>query len=406
MISACIDNLLESHGAVFPGLRPCVKLCTIVDELNEGLRFLASLKSRCYCTDASLNLAMRVTGVDFMRVLLISPNREEINMRTWPLGLACVAAAAIAAGHGVKILDFMLTRDPQERLRKTIEDFQPDVIGLSVRNIDDQCMETPRFLLQEVRDVVTDCRTRSEAPIVLGGAGYSIFPAALLEYLGADMGIQGEGEAIFCDLLRRMERQEDLKGLPGLFLAHEATQGKRIFASDLDRFPLPEPSLFSLEAFDEDFWLPVQTCRGCPLHCSYCSTSTIEGSFVRKRSLDIVVRWLADWVKAGLRRFYFVDNTFNLPPTYAKALCGALAAHLPDIVWRCILYPGKIDEELVKLMAIAGCREVSLGFESGSARILKGMNKRFNPDEVRAACSRTRGSRDTPDGIPYVGGTG
>ena len=320
-----------------------------------------------------------------MRVLLVSPNREEINMRTWPLGLACVAAATLAAGHRVSVLDFMWTPDPREHLRKTIADFQPDVIGLSVRNIDDQSMETPRFLLEEVRDVVTDCRSLSEAPIVLGGAGYSIFPEPLLEYLGADMGIQGEGEAVFCDLLRRIERHEDLRGLPGLFLAHEGAQGKRAFGSDLDRFPLPEPSVFSLGAYDEDFWLPVQTRRGCPLHCSYCSTSTIEGGFVRKRSPNVVVRWLSDWVKTGLRRFYFVDNTFNLPPTYAKALCSALAATLPDIVWRCILYPGKIDVELVKLMASAGCREVSLGFESGSARILKGMNKRFNPDDVRAA---------------------
>jgi len=320
-----------------------------------------------------------------MKVLLVSPNREEINMRTWPLGLACVAAATSAAGHRVRVLDFMSTPDPLEHLRRTIADFRPDVMGMSVRNIDDQCMENPRFLLKEIREVVADCRTRSEAPIVLGGAGYSIFPGPLLEYLDADMGIQGEGEAVFCDVLRRMERQEDPRGLPGLFLAQQGAQGERAFASDLDRFPLPEPSVLSLDAYDEDFWLPVQTRRGCPLHCSYCSTSTIEGGTVRMRSPDLVVRWLSEWVEAGLRRFYFVDNTFNLPPSYAKALCSALAAKLPDVVWRCILYPGTIDLELVKLMAKAGCREVSLGFESGSALVLKGMNKRFNPDHVRAA---------------------
>lgn len=320
-----------------------------------------------------------------MRVLLVSPNREEINMRTWPLGLASVAAATVAAGHQVRVLDFMCANHPREQLREAITDFRPEIIGLSVRNIDDQCMESPRFLLEEVREVVADCRTHSDAPIVLGGAGYSIFPAPLLEYLGADMGIQGEGEAAFRDLLHRIEAKEDLTGLPGLFLAHQGAEGKRIFASDLDSFPLPDSVVCAADASDEDFWLPVQTRRGCPLHCSYCSTSTIEGAVVRKRSPGIVVRWLSNWAKAGVRRFYFVDNTFNLPPTYAKALCSALAATVPDIIWRCILYPDKIDGELVTLMAAAGCREVSLGFESGSPRILKGMNKRFNPEEVRAA---------------------
>jgi radical SAM superfamily enzyme YgiQ (UPF0313 family) len=320
-----------------------------------------------------------------MRILLVSPNREEINMRTWPLGLACVAAATSAAGHQVKVIDFMGTRDPHSCLRKAFDDFRPEIIGLSVRNIDDQCMETRRFLLEEARDIVAECRNLSEAPIVLGGAGYSIFPEPLLEYLAADMGIQGEGEAAFCELVRRLEHSEDPRGLPGLYLAGKGAQGRRIFVKDLDRFPLPGPSAFTPDASHDDFWLPVQTRRGCPLNCSYCSTSTIEGSFVRKRSADRVLRWLSDWVKAGLRRFYFVDNTFNLPPSYAKSLCSLLADALPDIAWRCILYPGKIDEELVKLMAAAGCQEVSLGFESGSSRILDGMNKRFNPDDVRTA---------------------
>jgi radical SAM superfamily enzyme YgiQ (UPF0313 family) len=320
-----------------------------------------------------------------MNVLLVSPNREEINMRTWPLGLACVAAATLAAGHKVSILDFMLTPHPRERLRRIIDEFSPDIIGMSIRNIDDQSMESTRFLLDEAREVIADCRTVSAAPIVLGGAGYSIFPEALLEYLEADMGIQGEGENAFCELLGRMERNEDLSDVPGLYVAGQGAQGKRGFVKDLDHLPLPSPSMLSLPVSDEDFWLPVQTRRGCPLHCSYCSTSTIEGGFVRKRSPKLVVRWLADWINTGLHRFYFVDNTFNLPPVYAKALCKEMASVIPDIVWRCILYPGRIDEELVSLMAAAGCREVSLGFESGSQRILKGMNKRFNAGDVRAA---------------------
>jgi hypothetical protein len=64
-----------------------------------------------------------------------------------------------------------------------------------VSNIDDQSMQNRQFLLDAVKEVVDDCRSFSGAPIVPGGAGFSIFPGSVQACLGADMGIQGEGKA-------------------------------------------------------------------------------------------------------------------------------------------------------------------------------------------------------------------
>jgi radical SAM superfamily enzyme YgiQ (UPF0313 family) len=321
-----------------------------------------------------------------MKVLLISASTEKINLPTFPLGLACVAQATLEAGHEVDCLDLLAASDPREVLRKSIGTFQPDLIGISVRNIDDQNMDNPKFLLEQAREVVTSCRERSEAPIVLGGAGYSLFPERALEYLGADMGIQGEGEATFPLLLDYMEKGRSLRTLPGLYLRGQGLQGKRDFTGDLDSLTLPDPALFSTAAYEgEAFWVPVQTRRGCPMRCSYCSTETIEGNLIRRRSPEVIVRWLARWVKAGFRRFQFVDNTFNLPPSYAEALCDFLAEAPCRMAWRCILYPGNLEERLVRAMARAGCREVSLGFESGCDEILRGMNKHFEARQVRHA---------------------
>ena len=83
------------------------------------------------------------------------------------------------------------------------------MIGISVRNIDDQSMAEPGFLLQPVRDTVSLCRAFSDATIVVGGAGFSIFPEAALRYLKADLGVCGEGEVAFTTLLRALERGED-----------------------------------------------------------------------------------------------------------------------------------------------------------------------------------------------------
>jgi CO dehydrogenase/acetyl-CoA synthase delta subunit len=150
-----------------------------------------------------------------MRVLLISANTERINMPVVPVGLGAVAVATQEAGHDVELLDLMNVEHPVSVTKRAVETFGPDVIGISVRNVDDQSMENPVFLLDQVREVIKDCRAVSEAPIVLGGAGYSIFPESALLYLGADMGIQGEGERAFPILLSFLERGNDLSRVSG-----------------------------------------------------------------------------------------------------------------------------------------------------------------------------------------------
>ncbi len=341
-----------------------------------------------------------------MKALLISANTEKINMTTLPFGLACVAAATRKAGHEVAMVDLLSEKDTQSVLKEAVLGFRPDIIGISVRNIDDQNMENPRFLLDPVKKIVDCCRSLSKAKIVLGGAGYSIFPEKALSFLGADMGIQGEGEGAFPAMLARMEQGLALTGAPGLYLPGQKHQGDRIFEKNLDSLPLPGTDLWPLPPRKEELWMPVQTRRGCPLDCSYCSTGTIEGRVVRKRSPEAIVRWMDSWRKAGVRQFYFVDNTFNLPASQAKEICRLIRDRCPDIKWWSILYPQQVDEELAGLMARAGCQRVSIGFESGSERVLANMNKRFAIEEVRRISERLSDHGIQRMGFLLLGGPG
>jgi len=230
---------------------------------------------------------------------------------------------------------------------------------------------------------VACCRKLSRAPIVLGGAGYSIFPESALTFLGGDMGIQGEGEATFSELIERIGQGADILRVPGLYLRGHGLQCERMFVKDLDLLPLPQAGLLPLPSGKDELWMPVQTRRGCPLRCSYCSTGEIEGRTLRRRSPEMVVGWIAQWRKVGVYQFYFVDSTFNLPTSYAKEICRKLIDQDLNIRWWSILYPKGVDKELVAYLARAGCEQVSIGFESGSEQILKGMNKRFTLEEVR-----------------------
>jgi radical SAM superfamily enzyme YgiQ (UPF0313 family) len=280
------------------------------------------------------------------------------------------------------------------------------VIGISVRNIDDQNMASPKFLLPAVRDVVAVCRRLCDAPIILGGPGYSMFPESVLRFLQADMGIRGEGEIVFPALLERLESGSDPYGLPGVYLPGHPPAGV-IFSTSLEDLPLPEPELWlPTTRQSRDFWIPVQGKRGCPMGCSFCATRLIEGPHIRRRSPESIARWMEQVAACGFRNFCAVDNTFNIPPSYAKGLCREIIRRGLDVNLWCIVYPKWVDRELVELMARAGCHEVSLGFESGSDCVLTRFHKKFRAGEVRTIAGMFREAGIRRTGFLMLGGPG
>jgi len=180
-----------------------------------------------------------------------------------------------------------------------------------------------------------------------------------------------------------------------------------MYPTNLDELPLWDPCLESVaDPSDETLWVPVQSRRGCPNDCSYCSTASVQGRTIRARSPELVVRQIGRLAEAGYRRFFFVDNSFNIPEAHGLALCRELAALRTRVQWRCILYPHRLQEDFVRAMAEAGCVEVSLGFESGSPSVLREMNKRYQPEDVRYAVELLRRYGVRVFGFLLFGGPG
>jgi radical SAM superfamily enzyme YgiQ (UPF0313 family) len=341
-----------------------------------------------------------------MRVLLVSPNTERLNMVALPLGLGLVAAATEQAGHEVELVDLLGKPDPVAELAGRLDASQPDVIGISVRNVDDQSRQRPRFLLESLLPIVAVCRRHSSAPIVLGGAGYSIFPAQVLGYLGADFGVAGDGEEVFPRLVVALSRGGEPGELGGVHVRGRGGSCPAVPVS-LDRVPLWEDRLFGLARPDDpELWVPLQTRRGCANDCSYCATAQIQGRAVRCHTPRRVAAVVSRLAERGFRRVYFVDNAFNLPEGHALELCRELEVLAAPVSWRCILYPCRVTDQLARALARAGCVEASLGFESGSRRILGEMNKRYHPGEVRLAADRLRDQGIRRTGFLLLGGPG
>ena len=339
-----------------------------------------------------------------MRLLFISPNRLRIIAPPLPLGLASLVAS-IKAEHPVQVLDFMFADDPLERVRELVPEFQPEIIGLSLRNIDNQDSAHPVSYISEVKELVTLLRELSPAPIIMGGAGFSILPREFMDYLQADFGLVGEGEEGFRSFLSAWGTG-DWEGVPGLVWRQgdswQLNPPRRV--PDLDMLPPPALEYFTPRLYQEALgdaklpgMIPVQSRRGCPMKCIYCTTRLLEGRRVRAWAPEQVAAWLADWHdKWGLTRFYFVDNIFNHPPEYSRRLCQAIKdLHLP-LEWGCLINPAFPDGELFRLIREAGGVMVMVGNESGSDLVLTNLGKGFGKEQVEITLRLLE-----EEGLPY-----
>ena len=149
-----------------------------------------------------------------MKILLISVNREKMPYPVFPLGLAYLVSALRDEVHTTEVLDLCFSKEPSVELKGTLQRFQPDLIGLSLRNLDNLTYPTSISYLKEVEEVIQVCRQYSSAKLVIGGSGYSLAPKELLQYLDVDFGIVGEGEESFLQLVRSLEKDHPISSSP------------------------------------------------------------------------------------------------------------------------------------------------------------------------------------------------
>jgi radical SAM superfamily enzyme YgiQ (UPF0313 family) len=325
-----------------------------------------------------------------MRLLFLSPNQVRLVFLPLPLGLASVVAA-VSAEHEVRVLDFMFQDDPMARVDRAVAEFRPDVIGISVRNIDNQDSVHPEPYFPQVQELVEHLKELGPAPVLLGGAGFSVAPREFMEYTGADFGLVGEGEESFSLFLQAYPGR-DWERVPGLMWRQDdgLHQNPPARVARLEALPPPALEHFTPRLYHDTpgsaglpGMIPVQSRRGCPMRCVYCTTPRLEGRAIRAWPPEQVASWLAAWHQEwGLQRFYFVDNIFNCPPDYGRRLCRAIQdLHLP-LEWSCLINPAFPDAELFHLIKAAGGSMVQVGNESGSELVLRGLGKGFGLKQV------------------------
>jgi radical SAM superfamily enzyme YgiQ (UPF0313 family) len=323
-----------------------------------------------------------------MRVLLIQAFTALDMELVYPLGLAYLAAHLVDR-HDVRIFDVNLHReDPYRALEAELRAFSPEVVGISLRNMkvgmphlhtDD--FEPQQKAIQLIKRVCPGIK------IVAGGTAFSLYAETMMRRLPeVDLGVWGEAEHRFRDLLEDLDHPEKIRGVyhwRGGELAYTGQPGgvewrdnRRPIRHLVPHEPYLKSSFVSVG---------VQAKRGCSLHCIHCSDTFLLGHRVRQRDpVDVVDEMEALVREHGVRQMFMCDQIFNIPVAHAIAICEEITRRRLDIRWSAWFneHANTLPDELMVALKAAGCGLLSFSPDHVDDRMLRNLDKNFRHSDM------------------------
>jgi radical SAM superfamily enzyme YgiQ (UPF0313 family) len=321
-------------------------------------------------------------------VLLVAANIHQAPYPVYPLGLDYVAGA-LGTAHPARIVDLAPCADPHAALERAMGDFKPLAVGLSLRNIDSTDAADRWCSVAFYRDLAATVRRAFDGPLILGGSGFTLFPAELMRTLGADYGIIGEGERLPA-LLAALERGQPVAGLPGVVRGGEAPpappppwSGARVRRLDDGA---PHAALYRAHGG----MLNLQTQRGCTGRCIYCTYPLLEGGRLRPEPPAETAATARRLQEAGARYLYVADALFNADPLHSTAVAQALHDEGVRLPWGAFFAPLPAGQGFFRHLADCGLTHVEFGSESLCDRVLAEYRKPFRAADVETAHTAAR----------------
>ena len=337
-----------------------------------------------------------------MKILILSPANKGIKnvvrdfmygcwcsgrriggMQMPPLNLLYVATVLKENGHNVELVDAGMDYASYEDVKKRARDFGAVVI-LSSTNSFKMDIES----LKELKRLNPYIKT-----IIFGS-----HPTFMSEYClredCVDIIVRREPEFIIRDVVNALSRNEIWENVKGIGYKNN---GKMVlnefypFIDDLDKLPIPDRSFLPKNI---DYFNPVvkrmpyttmQTSRGCPARCNFCTVPAFFGKKIRCRSAKNVVKEIKMLCTMGYREIFFRDETFTVYKKRNKEICEMLIKDRVDVTWICNARIDMIDKNDVVLMKRAGCHMIKFGVESGNQNILENINKGITLEQTREA---------------------
>jgi len=311
------------------------------------------------------------------QIFFISSNTMTDPYPVYPLGMAVVSGALTQAGHEVQQYDMLAHDHSLPQLLEQIKNFSPDVLAISLRNIDnvDSFSGEDGWYLKEVKELITDIRQVISAPVVVGGPALTILPEEIATYLDVDHAVIGEGERSMPQLVEALVAK---KSVPQIIQRCVPLPGDHfsppLYHHDMVNYYLQQSGMVNL-----------QTKRGCPHRCSYCSYPHLEGFKFRYRCPKLVVDELEQLKREyGVERVFFTDSIFNDPRKEFLNLVEEMLSRDLGMEWAAFFRPQHLDRKELALMKQAGLYALELGTDAASDQTLAGLDKRLTFDDIFA----------------------
>lgn len=351
------------------------------------------------------------------RVLLIFPPYFRLlgEKRSWyPLGLGSLAASLSHHGFEAYVHNcdaeytdqetvisykdkfykshqiFEKIRDSEyyvwSELERVLNKAMPSVVGIYVLT----------EMLPSVRKIVDICRAFSRhIPIVFGGPHTYVGYEDLISGDDNCFVLLGEGEHNFLKLVQTIKEGniEKLSDIPGLVYtrAGEIQKSEISYPTipDVDTLPFPSPgNLLDLDGGQNRIKKAmISASRGCPFRCAFCYKN-IQHTKLRLRSSNSLVNEIKHYVEDhGIKKFYFIDDTFGIDYGNLREFCECLIREGLEIEWSCMTHTRIVDKERLILMSQAGCTSIHIGVESGSQSILDILGKGTRIPDIVEKCN-------------------
>ena len=320
-----------------------------------------------------------------MNVLLLTSYLGDKEPLVFPIGLSCIKSSLNS--HVVKIFDLNLSPKPFEEIKEIIAGFLPDVIGISLRNIDSTNKRNITFYYKYLKDTIDVIKSCSNANIVLGGSGFSIFANEIMaDEPRIDFGIFLEGEIFFPELLKNIETPEKVHSL------YYRKNGNVIFTGTGS---LPDPKQFNITRTNEISIerykkyrdaIGIETKRGCSLTCIFCIYPFLNGRAYRLKDHVLVVDEIECLLnKHSIGRFMFVDSVFNIPKNHAEEICREITKRKLNVRWSAWFNEKNIDREFLALVKEAGCDNLIFSPDGFSNDVLAKLGKNITTQDILEA---------------------
>ena len=332
---------------------------------------------------------MPPSSADHHRVLLVNPN--EMKPPVTPIGLDYIASALERAGFTVDLIDLCFATSFKEELDAYFQDHDPVAVGVTVRNTDDCYYLSQAFILPRIKEIVDYIKGKTQRPIVLGGVGFSVMPEPILQYMGVELGIWGDGEKALPTLITKLVAGDDYFASPGLVFRRAGRyHANPPDLSDLLDLPLPRrEAVDNPRYFREGGMGSVETKRGCAQSCIYCADPLAKGRRYRLRPPSLVRDEIEGLLAQGVDCLHLCDSEFNLPYGHAVEVCEEIIRRgLGErLSWYAYLSPVPFTEEFARLMVQAGCRGINFGVDHADDRILKILGRPFVAADIKATAA-------------------